>query len=301
MTNEKSVGRLIDEFETAGKLSAPDAQALRQAPMWTIPFTEIAAYLGGSVIFVGLVWIVIALLQDMSKAAIDTALFITSALTGGLSYWLARKAGWRKTLSEFVIAIATASFALGLGLLLDIASIEEDLILLFASASALAIGAALVSRTTFIGTVIVVAATQPFMAAVVTKYFADTALAPLVFMISGSLLLWFARQKIGLPFIARSAGAVSLLFAAIGYAAWENNRWQPAIALLITSLLFAYGAKIFHLEVVGAGGLGVTITTGILAGQLFDSSLAQGIAVIGAGLIIVTLAITISRRSTPIS
>ena len=301
MTNEKSVGRLIDEFETAGKLSAPDAQALRQAPMWTIPFTEIAAYLGGSVIFVGLVWIVIALLQDMSKAAIDTALFITSALTGGLSYWLARKAGWRKTLSEFVIAIATASFALGLGLLLDIASIEEDLILLFASASALAIGAALVSRTTFIGTVIVVAATQPFMAAVVTKYFADTALAPLVFMISGSLLLWFARQKIGLPFIARSAGAVSLLFAAIGYAAWENNSWQPAIALLITSLLFAYGAKIFHLEVVGAGGLGVTITTGILAGQLFDSSLAQGIAVIGAGLIIVTLAITISRRSTPIS
>lgn len=301
MTNEKSVGRLIDEFEAAGKLSAPDAQTLRQAPMWTIPFREIAAYLGGSVIFVGLVWIVIALLQDMSKAAIDTALFITSALTGGLSYWLVRKGGWQKTLGEFVIAIATASFAIGLGLLLDIANVEEDLILLFASASALAIGVALVPRTTFIGTVIVVVAAQPFMAAVVTKYFADTALAPLAFMISGSLLLWFARQKIGLSFIARSAGAISLLFAAIGYAAWDNTRWQPAVALLITSLLFAYGAKTFHLEVVGAGGLGVTITTGILAGRLFDSSLAQGIAVIGAGLIIVTLALTISRRSTPIS
>jgi hypothetical protein len=299
MTSEKSVGRLIDEFEAAGKLSAPDAQALRQAPIWTIPFTEIAAYLGGSVVFVGLVWIVIALLQDMSKTAIDTALFITSVLTGGLSYWLVRKGGWQKTLGEFVIAISTVSFAIGLGLLLDIADVQEDLILLFASASALAIGAALVPRTTFIGTVIVVVATQPFMAAVVSKYFADTALAPLAFMISGTVLLWFARQKIGLQFIARSAGAVSLLFASIGYAAWDNNRWQPAIALLITSLLFAYGAKTLHLEIVGAGGLGVTIATGILAGRLFDSTLPQGISVIGVGALIIFTSIAIQKKATP--
>ena len=299
MTSEKSVGRLIDEFEAAGKLSAPDAQALRQAPIWTIPFTEIAAYLGGSVVFVGLVWIVIALLQDMSKTAIDTALFITSVLTGGLSYWLVRQGGWQKTLGEFVIAISTVSFAIGLGLLLDIADVQEDLILLFASASALAIGTALVPRTTFIGTVIVVVATQPFIAAVVSKYFADTALAPLAFMISGTVLLWFARQKIGLQFIARSAGAVSLLFASIGYAAWDNNRWQPAIALLITSLLFAYGAKTFHLEIVGAGGLGVTIATGILAGRLFDSTLPQGISVIGVGALIIFTSIAIQKKATP--
>jgi hypothetical protein len=299
MASEKSVGRLIDEFEAAGKLSTPDAQALRQAPIWTIPFTEIAAYLGGSVVFVGLVWIIIALLQDMSKTAIDTALFITSALTGGLSYWLVRKGGWQKTLGEFVIAISTVSFAIGLGLLLDIADVQEDLILLFASASALAIGAALVPRTTFIGTVIVVVATQPFIAAVVSKYFADTALAPLAFMISGTVLLWFARQKIGLQFIARSAGAVSLLFASIGYAAWDNNRWQPAIALLITSLLFAYGAKTLHLEIVGAGGLGVTIATGILAGRLFDSTLPQGISVIGVGALIIFTSIAIQKKATP--
>lgn len=299
MASEKSVGRLIDEFEAAGKLSAPDAQALRQAPIWTIPFTEIAAYLGGSVVFVGLVWIIIALLQDMSKTAIDTALFITSALTGGLSYWLVRQGGWQKTLGEFVIAISTVSFAIGLGLLLDIADVQEDLILLFASASALAIGAALVPRTTFIGTVIVVVATQPFIAAVVSKYFADTALAPLAFMISGTVLLWFARQKIGLQFIARSAGAVSLLFASIGYAAWDNNRWQPAIALLITSLLFAYGAKTLHLEIVGAGGLGVTIATGILAGRLFDSTLPQGISVIGVGALIIFTSIAIQKKATP--
>jgi len=299
MASEKSVGRLIDEFEAAGKLSAPDAQALRQAPIWTIPFTEIAAYLGGSVVFVGLVWIIIALLQDMSKTAIDTALFITSALTGGLSYWLVRQGEWQKTLGEFVIAISTVSFAIGLGLLLDIADVQEDLILLFASASALAIGTALVPRTTFIGTVIVVVATQPFIAAVVSKYFADTALAPLAFMISGTVLLWFARQKIGLQFIARSAGAVSLLFASIGYAAWDNNRWQPAIALLITSLLFAYGAKTLHLEIVGAGGLGVTIATGILAGRLFDSTLPQGISVIGVGALIIFTSIAIQKKATP--
>ena len=298
MASEKSVGRLIDEFEAAGKLSAPDAQALRQAPIWTIPFTEIAAYLGGSVVFVGLVWIIIALLQDMSKTAIDTALFITSALTGGLSYWLVRQGEWQKTLGEFVIAISTVSFAIGLGLLLDIADVQEDLILLFASASALAIGTALVPRTIFIGTVIVVVATQPFIAAVVSKYFADTALAPLAFMISGTVLLWFARQKIGLQFIARSAGAVSLLFASIGYAAWDNNRWQPAIALLITSLLFAYGAKTLHLEIVGAGGLGVTIATGILAGRLFDSTLPQGISVIGVGALIIFTSIAIQKKAT---
>jgi hypothetical protein len=118
-------------------------------------------------------------------------------------------------------------------------------------------------------------------------------------MISGTVLLWFARQKIGLQFIARSAGAVSLLFASIGYAAWDNNRWQPAIALLITSLLFAYGAKTLHLEIVGAGGLGVTIATGILAGRLFDSTLPQGISVIGVGALIIFTSIAIQKKATP--
>jgi hypothetical protein len=51
-----------------------------------------------------------------------------------------------------------------------------------------------------------------------------------------------------------------------------------------------------YLEVVALGGLGVTIITGILAGQLFDSSLAQGISVIGVGAIIVFTSIAISKR-----
>jgi hypothetical protein len=269
--------------------------------MWTIPFTEIAAYLGGSVIFVGLVWIVIALLQDMSKAAIDTALFITSALTGGLSYWLVRKGGWQKTLGEFVIAISTVSFAIGLGLLLDIADVQEDLILLFASASALAIGAALVSRTTFVGTVIVVVATQPFMAAVISEFIPDTPIAPLLFVGSGSVLIWFSLRNVGLRFVARGAGAISILIAAIAFSTWDNNKWQPVVGLAIVGLLFIFGAKRVYLGIVAASGLGVTIITGVLAGQLFDSLLAQGLSVIVVGSLIVFTSLAISKKGNAVT
>jgi glucan phosphorylase len=56
-----------------------------------------------------------------------------------------------------------------------------------------------------------------------------------------------------------------------------------------------------HLEIVGAGGLGVTIITGVLAGQFFDSALAQGISVIGVGAIIVFTSIAISRKDNAVT
>jgi hypothetical protein len=301
MTNEKSVGRLIDEFEAAGKLSAPDAQALRQAPMWTIPFTEIAAYLGGSVIFVGLVWIVVALMQDMSQIGIDVALFIATFATALLSFRLMKKGGKLNTLGESIAAVSTMTFAFALGLLLDIFNVQEDLILLFASASALAIGAALVSRTTFVGTVIVVVATQPFMAAVISEFIPDTPIAPLLFAGSGSVLIWFSLRNVGLRFVARGAGAISILIAAIAFSTWDNNKWQPVVGLAIVGLLFIFGAKRVYLGIVAASGLGVTIITGVLAGQLFDSLLEQGLSVIVVGSLIVFTSLAISKKGNAVT
>jgi hypothetical protein len=56
-----------------------------------------------------------------------------------------------------------------------------------------------------------------------------------------------------------------------------------------------------HLEVVAAGGLGITIITGILAGRLFDSSLAQGLSVIGVGTIIVFTSLAISKKGNAVT
>jgi hypothetical protein len=110
------------------------------------------------------------------------------------------------------------------------------------------------------------------------------------------VLIWFSLRNIGLRVVARAAGAVSILIAAIGFSTWDSNLWQPVVGLAIVGLLFIFGANRMHLEVVALGGLGVTIITGILAGQLFDSSLAQGISVIGVGAIIVFTSIAISKR-----
>jgi hypothetical protein len=56
-----------------------------------------------------------------------------------------------------------------------------------------------------------------------------------------------------------------------------------------------------HLEVVAAGGLGITIITGVLAGQLFDSPLLQGLSVIGVGVIIVFTSIAISKKGNAVT
>jgi hypothetical protein len=295
--NRKSAGEIIRDYEEAGKLSSEEASALHNAPQWVIPFADIASFLGGSVIFVGLVWIVIALLQDMSRATIDAALFIASALTAGMAYWLIRKGGRFAVLGECVIAVSTTAFAIGFGLLLDICNLHDDYILILASFSALLIGIAVLSRTSFIGTLIVVAALQPLMAGLIP----DNSLAPLFFVLSGTALMLFSLRHIGLPFIARSAGAASILIASIAFSAWDNNTWQPVVGFAIVGLLFIFGAKRMHLEVVAAGGLGVTVITGILAGRLFDSSLVQGLSVIGVGTIIVFTSLAISKKSNAIT
>ena len=299
--NRKSAGEIIRNYEEAGKLSQEEASALRDAPQWVIPFADIASFLGGSVIFVGLVWIVIALLQDMSRSTIDAALFITSALTAAFAYWLIRKGGRVAVLGECVIAVSTTSFAVGFGLLLDICNVHDDYILILAALSALLIGIAVSVRTSFIGTIVIVAAVQPLMAGVISEFFPDTSFAPLVFVFSGTALMWYSQRKIGLRFIARVAGAVSIMFAAIGFSAWDNNSWQPVVGLVIAGLLFTYGASRLHFEVVAAGGLGVTIITGVLAGRLFDSALVQGLSVIGVGAIIVFTSIAISRKGNAVT
>ena len=294
--NSKRVASLIAEFEAAGKLTASEAQEFRDAPKWVIPFSDIASYLGGSVIFVGLVWIVVALMQDMSQATIDAALFVATGATAFLSFTLIKKGGRLNTLGESIAAVSTMTFAFAVGLLLDIFNVHDDYILLIASAVALVIGIGLSKRTTFVGTIIIVVATQPFMAAVISEFIPDTPVAPLLFACSGSILMWFSLRNIGLRFVARAAGALSILIAAIGFSTWDSNLWQPVVGLAIVGLLFIFGANRMHLEVVALGGLGVTIITGILAGQLFDSSLAQGISVIGVGAIIVFTSIAISKK-----
>jgi hypothetical protein len=299
--NHKSIGSLIAEFEAAGKLTASEAQEFRDAPRWVLPFSDVASYLGGSVIFVGLVWIVVALMQDVSQIGIDTALFITSCATAFLSFKLIKKGGRLNTLGESIAAVSTMTFAFAIGLLLDILNVNQDLILLIASATALAIGIGLSSRTTFIGTLIIVSATQPFMAAVISTCIPDTPFTPLLFAVSGSALIWFSLRNIGLRFIARGVGAASIVIAAIGYSTWDSNNWQPVVGFAIVGLLFIFGAKRMHLEIVAVGGLGITIITGVLAGQLFDSPLLQGLSVIGVGLIIVFTSIAVSKKGNAVT
>ena len=221
--NRKSAGALIDDYENSGKLTNEEAQALREAPQWVISFSDIASFLGGAVIFVGLVWIVIALIQDLSQEAIDAALFIASAATAALAYWLIHKGGRIAVLGECVIAVSTTAFAIGFGLLLDICNVHDDYILILAALSALLIGIAVSFGTSFIGTIVIVAAIQPLMAGVISEFFPDTSFAPLVFVFSGTSLMWYSQRGIGLRFIARAAGAVSIMFAAIGFSTWDNN------------------------------------------------------------------------------
>jgi hypothetical protein len=299
--NRKSVGSLIAEFEAAGKLTASEAQEFRDAPKWVIPFSDIASYLGGSVIFVGLVWIVVALMQDMSRATIDAALFVATGATAFLSLTLIKKGGRLNTLGESIAAVSTMTFAFAIGLLLDIFNVHDDYILLIASAVALIIGIGLSKRTTFVGTIIIVVATQPFMAALISEFIPDTPVAPLLFACSGSVLIWFSLRNIGLRFVARAAGAVSILIAAIAFSTWDSTMWQPLVGFAIVGLLFIFGANRMYLEVVALGGLGVTIITGILAGQLFDSPLAQGISVIGVGAVIVFTSIAISKKGSAVT
>lgn len=288
----KTLSEVIDDLESSGRLDSHEIAELRTAPSWWVAPIELVAFLGGAITIVGLVWTLAALFPDLSLGAIDTGLYLLSVVTG-VAVWLLHGRGPRlDRLAEVLLAVTTGLFSTAVGVSVHLAGASTETGVWWGALLAFVAGIALLPRTMFIGTVIVIVAVQPLAGMSIELSGVTEPWGALFFVASGVVLYYLGTREIGLSFVARGAGAFSIVFAMFNIAVYREDIATAVASLIVAGLIFAIGARTTSIETLIAGGFGTTMSVGVLASQLFDSQVMQGVSVLVCGVVLVTISLT---------
>lgn len=296
-TTRKSLKQVISDLEERGSLNKQDADSLRVAPKWSLTIAEITAYFGGCIIAVGIAWVSIALAQNFDRSAVTLALYLVGALALTAAKWLQPRNIRSGQVAEALFGLSVGSLAGALGITLNNLGLRGSVATAIVSILAIILGLATCRRTSFVGTLIIVAAAQSLIISTIAAFnFSETA-HPLIIIFSGALLVWLGLQEIGVALFARFAGAISIVTGSLSFALAGDNIIRSVVSLAICAALFYKGARRINLEFIVGGGTGTTFAIGIFTGKLFDSVVVQGITVTATGVTISALAFVIVRRS----
>lgn len=298
----ESLSDVIADLESKGSLSTGDAARLRSAPVWWVTAPEVLSYLGALIVGLGLIVILVAIGEDLTPRTVSVGLAVLGTACAAGAWSLRRRDTALVRVANFLAVVATASWAGAIGITLSLAGLDESWSVLVASALALATGLALVRRTRFAGTLVIIVALQPFLAATISVLDVSEYYGPLLFLASGALLLWLGTMQIGFALGARLAGAVSATGATIAFAAVHDNLAAAGVALAAAIVLLATGLRRRMLETVVVAGFGTVTQVGIASNQVFPSSpLAQGLAVTACGLAVVVGSVAVVRRTRTVA
>lgn len=294
----EALSDVIADLESKGSLSGDDAARLRSAPVWWITAPEVLSYLGALIVAQGLLVVLGAVVEDLTPRAVSVGLAVLGAVAAGGAWPLRAKGPRWERVSDFLTVLATGSWAGAIGITIALAGPSSESSTLVASGLALAAGFATMRRTRFSGTLTTVVALQVFLVALIQLLDVSEYYGPLIFLASGSLLLWLGTTRIGFAFGARLAGSVSATGATVAFAVVHDNLPAALVALAATAVLLAAGLRRRMLEVVVTAGFGTVVQVGMASNEVFPSStLAQGLAVTACGLAVVVGSVTVVRRT----
>lgn len=288
---------MITDLEGRGSLSKQDADSLRAAPQWSLTSAEITGYLGGGIIAVGITWIVIAFAQDFNRPAVTLALYVVGTLTLAAARWLRPRGIRSGQAAEVLFGLGVGSLAGAIGITLNDLGLRGSIAVAMASALAIIVGLATCRRTSFIGTLIVVAAAQPLIGSIIETFHLSETTFPLIIVLSGVLLVWLGLQLVGIALLARVAGSISIVIGSLIFAVISDNVIRPMASLAVCAALFYTGTRRINIEFIVGGGTGITFAIAIFTGRILDSIVLQGVIVTTTGVLISALALVIVRRS----
>jgi hypothetical protein len=295
-TTRKSLKQVITELEGRGSLNKQDADSLRTAPQWSLTSAEITGYLGGGIVAVGITWIIIAFAQDFNRTAVTLALYAVGALALATAKWLRPRSIRSGQAAEVLFGVGVGSLAGAIGITLNDLGLSGPIALATVSVLTIIIGLATCRRTSFVGTLIVVAAAQPLIGSIIEIFHLSKNAFPLIIVLSGALLVWLGLQRVGVALVARIAGSISIVIGSFIFAVVSENLIRPVASLAVCTALFYIGARRINLEFIVGGGIGVTFAIGIFTGRILDSIVVQGFIVTATGAAISALALVIVRR-----
>ena len=289
---------ILDRLVGEGRLDREDADSIERAPGLAFSTPELAGYLAGLIVVVGLIRLLAA--AEASPSAIAIALLLTGSVSAISTRRITGDSTARQRLIEMIEVATVAQFAIAVGILLDQHLLESAELSVAVIATVALVWGLSRLRTQIAGWVITSSATLVATTAWVAVADLDERATPPVFLVVASGLVGLAAVRRGQP------GAVLARLAAAGTVVVVSMIWfgthdgvVAALPLVTIGLgAFALGATEHWLEIVVAGAITVLIG---LVGWVLDSGLGdvvQGVVIVGIGALSLLAVVRVTRTSS---
>jgi hypothetical protein len=302
MNQRKSRDEVLDDFVAQGVITEQQATEIAEAPQWSFSVRELLTYLAAIIIAVGVIRILAIAFQDASEGIIVTSLYLVAVAAGFASWKLSSGSDIRDRVAEVLELAALGCSAGASAVLLSNTELRGEVIGLMLTSAGLVWGLYRCRATRFAGTVALCVGANGLAISLGALIDSDRARPVGVLMVLSGLFLVFAgTQKIGAQYFARAVGSLFVVIGSITLSS-EFSNGRP-IPILTGVVLFAAGAKFLAPEMLIAGAFCVVIGTVMSVNQWVDNEMAQGLVIIGAGVVMLVVLTAqmkrISNRQVP--
>lgn len=275
---------VVASLVTQGRLSADEADRIRNAPRVVIQGRELVSYLGGFIILVGVIRLIGAVMQDASKMAIAGVLYAAAVILGGVAWRFVKRPGAWGRFGEVLELGALGSLVVAIGLTTFDAGLSSAASSLIAGIVVTSWGVVRIRSTQF-------AATLILAIGIFTTSIAFTALldfedewGAIPILVGGLIMVALGALRLPLPFVLRGVGSVVALFSTINWMAFHEGLDGLLPGLIIGAGLFALGAASMWIDVFIPAGILVVVSVAMFVFRNVDNDVLQGLIVVAVGL-----------------
>ena len=288
MDQRKSRDEVLDDFVAQGVITEQQATEISEAPQWSFSARELLTYLAAIIIAVGVIRILAIAFQDASEGIIVTALYLVAIAAGFSSWKLLSGSDIRDRVAEVLELAALGCAAGASAVLLSNTELRGEVIGLMLTSAGLLWGLYRCRTTRFAGTVALCAGANGVALSLGALIDSDRARPAGVLMVLSGLFLVFAgTQKIGAQYFARAVGSLFVVIGSITLSSdFSNGRVIPIATGIV---LFAAGTKFLAPEMLIAGAFCIVIGIVMSVNQWVDNEMAQGLVIIGAGVVMLVV------------
>jgi hypothetical protein len=288
MDQRKSRDEVLDDFVAQGVITEQQATEISEAPQWSFSARELLTYLAAIIIAVGVIRILAIAFQDASEGIIVTALYLVAIGAGFTSWKLSSGSDVRDRVAEVLELAALGCTAGASAVLLSNTEVRGEVIGLMLTSTGLVWGLYRCRTTRFAGTVALCVGANGMALSLGALIDPDRARPAGVLMVLSGLFLVFAgTQKIGAQYFARAVGSLFVVIGSITLSSdFSNGRVIPIATGIV---LFAAGTKFLAPEMLIAGAFCIVIGIVMSVNQWVDNEMAQGLVIIGAGVVMLVV------------
>jgi hypothetical protein len=286
MKQRKSLTHTLNDLVKAGVLSSEQSEDIAHAPRWSYTPRELLSYLAALIITVGVIRTVAAALVDVSETAIATLLYLLAFVTGAVSVRLRGKSDIQSRVSEILEIATTLSAAIATGIVCNVADLEMKWSVAVIALVAIGWGLFRSNKSEIVGAILISAGVPTFIVSFAAGLDENNGrLLGLLMVVGGSLLIFQGTRVMGFAFAPRAAGSLYVLIGAMTLGS-DFGGVGRAIPLVIGAVLFGVGIQRLAPEMLLAGAFCVLAGLLSIVFETIDNDIAQGLAIVASGLVV---------------